>query len=639
MNANHDISKKATLSRGYWQLEYEAKPQKPKPPRKAQRAFWDFHDGRDILSDDDEGSLEGLAEKTSGPTERPRPPRKAQRAFWNFDDGRDILSDDDEESLEGLAAKTSGPTEVSLLDLVVPKKCISRKRKSRETKIFEDYRPVLNEEVEKVELSTDEEEEEEVFAEPTVVNVEPLPRTDQFEIDILGIQSLPTIPPVFSTTNIAGDLVIIRDGGFFLNPKGLEIMAETRKKDVVVEETIFREMDTVHSEIPKVLTQACAEKFALELITKETEAQTSSDTVAPMSQAEKECEICLEEGFQMALASCGHFSCVDCWANYAARAVQDSRVPLRCIGEKCLEVVPISVILIPLRCIGEKCLEVVPISVILSFLRQELVHRYEKQMANRRLLQADFLLCKRCERFLFTTTSSKALLICDCGAAWCRGCREEAHEPLSCENMRRYEDMLRRSGQSFRNVALGHVATGVRCPRCSGLIERTHGCNHMECLCGFAFCYACRGPFAGSHYNCEADAREEYALIDGEDTVHRSVFQKCFQLRQKKNPVQVLGWRRRLEKAASKETAKKLVDRFLQLLEFLERALVHRFFCYRRVHFNQGHLLAQQFSSLEERLHFLLGRVREEQDVSKIEALLGSALRICDNLNERCQRM
>jgi hypothetical protein len=30
-----------------------------------------------------------------------------------------------------------------------------------------------------------------------------------------------------------------------------------------------------------------------------------------------------------------------------------------------------------------------------------------------------------------------------------------------------------------------------KCPACCIVVERTEGCNHMGCVCGVSFCYAC----------------------------------------------------------------------------------------------------------------------------------------------------
>jgi len=29
------------------------------------------------------------------------------------------------------------------------------------------------------------------------------------------------------------------------------------------------------------------------------------------------------------------------------------------------------------------------------------------------------------------------------------------------------------------------------CPKCKAMVEKTQGCNHMECICGVNWCYRC----------------------------------------------------------------------------------------------------------------------------------------------------
>ncbi|KAK0411827.1 hypothetical protein QR680_005864 [Steinernema hermaphroditum] len=549
--------------------------------------------------------------------------KKAERGFWKFHEERECFVDDDECLEEPVAGEARVPSEVPLFDYVVKKKNFHKKRKTKPVKTFEDYRPLADDEEAKIDVFGEEASDaivDDAIPESTVITVEPLKKIDEFDIDILRITRLPTIPVVFSTTNSTGDIVIIRDDGFFLNPRGEEIVeGDYKQRSVVVEKNILGEMTSVDYENPQVMDASSAEKMALELYIQDTEPSGCTNGKNQDQKPEEECGICLEEGFQMALASCGHFSCVDCWTNYAARSIHDNRVPLRCPGGKCSEVVPIA--------------------VMRSFIRQEMVRRYEKLLANRRLLQDDFLFCHRCDKFVFAKKSSARILICECGAAVCRGCREEAHEPLSCENMRKYEDMLKRNGQSFHNSSKAHVANGVKCPKCSGLIDRTEGCNHMTCFCGFEFCYACREPFTGSHYNCESNGRQDFALIDGPETVHPTVFQKCAVLRVKKNSVNIHKMQTKFQKIMTVDKAKELLDRFCQLLDFAERAQVHLFLSYQRVHFKREHFLAHQFTSLEQRLLFILERVEMQTNAQKIEAMLHSALRICDDINKKCRRM
>jgi hypothetical protein len=55
--------------------------------------------------------------------------------------------------------------------------------------------------------------------------------------------------------------------------------------------------------------------------------------------------------------------------------------------------------------------------------------------------------------------------------------------------------------RSAEDAAVHHIArrqAWKRCPAqgCGHLVERSDGCNHVLCLCGCSFCYACGAPYA-----------------------------------------------------------------------------------------------------------------------------------------------
>eukprot|EP00741_Cyanophora_paradoxa_P017154 tig00020960_g16566.t1 len=39
-----------------------------------------------------------------------------------------------------------------------------------------------------------------------------------------------------------------------------------------------------------------------------------------------------------------------------------------------------------------------------------------------------------------------------------------------------------------------------RCRRCRAMVERSSGCNHMTCRCGYQFCYLCGGEYTPDHF-------------------------------------------------------------------------------------------------------------------------------------------
>lgn len=86
---------------------------------------------------------------------------------------------------------------------------------------------------------------------------------------------------------------------------------------------------------------------------------------------------------------------------------------------------------------------------------------------------------------------------------WCFGCRTDAHLPVSCELVQKWE---------LKNRDEGGDATWIRvntklCPKCSNPIEKNGGCMHMTCRkpggCGHEFCWICMGDWR-NHRACNA---------------------------------------------------------------------------------------------------------------------------------------
>ena len=93
-------------------------------------------------------------------------------------------------------------------------------------------------------------------------------------------------------------------------------------------------------------------------------------------------------------------------------------------------------------------------------------------------------------------------LTCFCGL--CRrpwefgtGRRQRCHQGISCERYRKsmpYED----SDYAF----VAQLANARSCPGCSLRTQRTEGCNHMTCPCGYEWCYVCERRWHQLHYSC-----------------------------------------------------------------------------------------------------------------------------------------
>ncbi|KAJ3355298.1 Ankyrin repeat and IBR domain-containing protein 1 [Allomyces javanicus] len=118
---------------------------------------------------------------------------------------------------------------------------------------------------------------------------------------------------------------------------------------------------------------------------------------------------------------------------------------------------------------------------------------------------------------------------CECGAALCWHCGENAHHVgMQCSEYRALQVQVLAGGANPRAAGLGEhaVAQGVGetlqwtakhskpCPQCRVWIVRDEGCNRVDCLfCGMAFCWQCASPWSEKcgFYNCKATATSTLA--------------------------------------------------------------------------------------------------------------------------------
>lgn len=101
--------------------------------------------------------------------------------------------------------------------------------------------------------------------------------------------------------------------------------------------------------------------------------------------------------------------------------------------------------------------------------------------------------------------------LCDkCCIKTCTGCLclESAHEEGSAECPERISKM---------DKELMVKAGWKPCPRCAHMIERSDGCDHMECHCGQHFCYTC-GRLLDGAIPCNCSGQREWVEEDEDAT-------------------------------------------------------------------------------------------------------------------------
>lgn len=186
----------------------------------------------------------------------------------------------------------------------------------------------------------------------------------------------------------------------------------------------------------------------------------------PIGYVKDECALCMEIiGKKTALrAQCGHFYDEKCLVSLIERAsVDESSFPPRC------------------------CRLVIRRESFMPFMTGSLRDKFEKASSEFLTRPRDRVYCSNaiCSNFLgegSTDSAARAMRCPECNHSTCSLCREPAHPSTRA---------CRLEERTAAIQPLLEENRWQRCPECHRVIELTHGCFHITCLCSAQFCYQC----------------------------------------------------------------------------------------------------------------------------------------------------
>eukprot|EP00928_Gymnodinium_smaydae_P006462 TRINITY_DN12291_c0_g1_i3.p1 TRINITY_DN12291_c0_g1~~TRINITY_DN12291_c0_g1_i3.p1 ORF type:complete len:528 (+),score=111.05 TRINITY_DN12291_c0_g1_i3:36-1586(+) len=192
----------------------------------------------------------------------------------------------------------------------------------------------------------------------------------------------------------------------------------------------------------------------------------------------------------------GHPSyCRDCWKHYVEHAVRE--------GKSCLD----------LRCPTPGCGEALRPAQVEALLTGRDLERYKRfwceSLVDDSHGRVRWCPGQECGRAAAEPPSDAAggEVECPCGLLWCFGCGTDAHLPVACDTVSKWQSKNRDEGEDATWI---RVNTKL-CPKCANPIEKNGGCMHMTCRkpggCGYEFCWICMAPWS-SHSACNSEGAE-----------------------------------------------------------------------------------------------------------------------------------
>ncbi|KAK0429294.1 hypothetical protein QR680_011298 [Steinernema hermaphroditum] len=214
------------------------------------------------------------------------------------------------------------------------------------------------------------------------------------------------------------------------------------------------------------------------------------------------CDLCLEEINETMQFDCGTRTCPSCLQDYFRSEVSSN--------EKFY-----------VSCPGFKCGRLVDDELVWELLaRDEDGKRNFERLIVNHFVQSDSTEpkkwcpapnCGRVVKVLQRRYSYEVRTVrCDCGHEFCFTCLHDRHEPVSCDNLRRWLENTTDDSGTLHWVK----ANTKKCPKCQTDIEKNGGCHRMTCTqtsCGYEFCWNCMKKWTVHGYGKPCNRFDEEA--------------------------------------------------------------------------------------------------------------------------------
>ncbi|CAG9335977.1 unnamed protein product [Blepharisma stoltei] len=189
------------------------------------------------------------------------------------------------------------------------------------------------------------------------------------------------------------------------------------------------------------------------------------------------CPICLddiEDPNSKPLVQCQHIFHDHCISRYITNKVDSRQFPILC----------------PL----ELCKAEIDASDIKTRLEQYIFQQFEDYSFKNHVEThgSEYSCCPTADcPYIFIPNCAKRFKCPVCKKKYCLECRSIYHRKLNCEEFRAANGDIRDA--EFLKFVKG--AMYKQCILCQFWVERTKGCNHMTCRCGYEFCYKCGAKY------------------------------------------------------------------------------------------------------------------------------------------------
>ncbi|KAL1534249.1 RBR-type E3 ubiquitin transferase [Salvia divinorum] len=200
------------------------------------------------------------------------------------------------------------------------------------------------------------------------------------------------------------------------------------------------------------------------------------------------CGICLEDKeswLMFANDTCQHSFCYECTASHVVAKIQDKVREIACPAPSCNAVLD-----------SIACRQMIP---------DEAIVQWDEALCMSLIPESQKLYCpfQDCSALLLNDLGGviENIRCLECKRWFCGQCRVPWHTDFTCKE---FKKLYAKKGEKVDKIVkeLAKKKRWQKCPKCKMYVEKSEGCVHITCRCGYEFCYRCGANWTDSHGSC-----------------------------------------------------------------------------------------------------------------------------------------
>ncbi|KAK7101775.1 potential E3 ubiquitin-protein ligase ariadne-2-like [Littorina saxatilis] len=213
--------------------------------------------------------------------------------------------------------------------------------------------------------------------------------------------------------------------------------------------------------------------------------------------------------------TCGHLFCPHCWDMHFRFQIEQG-------------------ITMGIECMGQKCKILVPEDFLYSVLKDSKLRDRFSKLCFMDLIKGHpklrFCPGPNCSVIIHAKEPRAKKVECSvCKSTFCFRCGIEYHAPTDCDVIKKWLTKCADDSETANYIS----AHTKDCPSCHVCIEKSAGCNHMQCSkCKFDFCWMCLGDWkshGSEYYECSRykenpNIANESVLVQAREALKKYLF-------------------------------------------------------------------------------------------------------------------